>query len=211
MNYEHWCYDIFGKEPNSDPVMVGLLDETYALSKDVMLDYIDRALIDPDIHTLFTKEQIGIGLQIIYSNSCSNIPFCYIQARDEYRRIKAIKNLRFLYLNFFEKYCFAPVNRVGYNLDDGAIGYLCYMLWDIFVLFPGNASKSMIYAAVGVMRSAMNSTNDNCIVSAIHGLGHWASDVPAAVEALKAWLRSPSTENKAVHQYAEHAKTGCIQ
>ena len=96
-------------------------------------------------------------------------------------------------------------------MDDGVIGDLCYMLWDIFVLYPGNASEAMVHAAVDVMRNPMNSKNDNCIVSAIHGLGHWAYNVPSAVEALEEWLRKPSTKNKVILEYAELAKTWRIQ
>lgn len=211
MNYEKWRDDIFGQAPNADPMLVGLLQETYALPKDVALGFINRALIDPEIHRAYSKEQIGIGLQILYSNSYSDFPFCYISAGDEDKRVVAIKNLRFLYENFFERYCTAPVSRVRYGVDDGEIGSLCYMLWDIFVLHPHNASKEMVDAAVDVMKGALNSSNDNCIVSAIHGLGHWVRAVPSAVEVLENWLKSPTTQNIAVCEYAVQAKTGYIQ
>ena len=211
MNYEQWREDLFGQPPDSDPVMVELRDETYALSKELQLDYIDRALLDPDIHTLFNKNQIGIGLQIIYSNSCSDIPFCYINDVEENRRITAFNNLRYLYTNYFEKYCISPVDRVGYNLEDGAIGYLCYMFWDIFPLYHGNATQKIVDAAVAVMQNAIKSKNDNCIVSGLHGLGHWASKTPPAIAAIETWLKMPSTNNPAVLEYARQAKTGCVQ
>ena len=211
MNYNEWREDIFGKPSDSDPVMVELCEETYTISKELQLNYIDRALVDPDIHALFTKDQIGIGLQIIYSNSCSDIPFCYINDVEENRRITAVNNLSYLYRNYFEKYCIAQVDRVGYNLEDGGIGYLCYMFWDIFVLYPGNSTQRMVETAVDVMRSALSSKNENCIVSGLHGLGHWVSDVPSAVELIDNWLKNPTTENKAILEYAGYAKTGCIQ
>lgn len=211
MTYEEWRDQLFGNPADSDPVMLDLHEDMYSLTKEYSLDYIDRCLKDPDVHTLYTKDQIGVGLQIIYDNSCSDLPFCYIQAGAEARRIRAIGNLNFLYSNYFERYCTAPVKRVGYDLDDGRIGYLCYMLWDIFALWPGNASKSMINAAVAVMRNAINSTNDNCIVSAVHGLGHWVSDTLLARDVLDEWLRRPSSNNSAIQEYAEQAKTGCIQ
>jgi hypothetical protein len=211
ITYEQWRNDIFGQDPSSDPVTAELLEETYSVSKEEALDYIDQALTDPTIHTLFSKEQIGIGLNILYSNSCSDFPFSYIQGGDENRRVVAIRNLQYLYSKFFEKYCTFPVHRIGYDLDDGRIGFLCYMLWDIFVLYPGNATKSMIDAAVNVMRDGLKSTNDNCIVSVIHGLGHWASDVPSIRDDLGSWIRNPTTNNEAVLRYAAQAQTGCIQ
>lgn len=209
--YETWRTDVFGQGPGTDPVMAELPQDTYDIPDEIALDYIDRALVDPDIHTLFTKEQIGIGLQTLYDNSCSDFPFAYIQVADESRKVRAITNLSHLYSNFFERYCTSPVNRVGYDLEEGAIGYLCYMLWDIFVLYPGSGTKAMAQATVDVMKQALDSRNDQCVVSAIHGLGHWAEDLPAAVDVLDNWLVDPSTPNTAIREYARLAKTGCIQ
>lgn len=211
MDYVRWRNDIFGQPPGSDPVSVELLAETYSVPPEKAFDFIDLALVDAEIHMLFSKEQIGTGLQLIYVTECGALPFCYTKAGDESRRIKGISNLRHLYSNFFERYCTSPVTRVGYDLTDGAIGYLCYMLWDIFALSPRSASPRMIGTALDVMANALNSTNDHCLVSAIHGLGHWAYDAPQAVQILENWLQNPTTENAAVRKYAREATFGRIQ
>lgn len=210
MDYIRWRDDIFGKHPDSDPVSVGLLAETDDVSPEEMLDHIDRALADPDVHSLHSKEQIGIGLYLIYSNACSDAPFCYLKAGDEARRIRGIRSLVNLYSNYFERYCVAPVTSIGDDQSDGRIGQLCYMLWDVFVLCPDNASPSMVCASLDVMHSGIRSKNENCIVSAIHGLGHWSFDVPQAVTLLREWLRHPTTKNEEVREYAQQATTGCI-
>ncbi|MGM0490822.1 MAG: hypothetical protein ACQESR_29205 [Planctomycetota bacterium] len=201
---------MFGQKPDSDPVMLDLLPETYSLSMDETLDHVDRALDDPEIHDTYSRDQIGIGLQLIYSNSCSNICFCYLEARDELRRVQGIRHLVRLYQNYFDRYCLAPVGDIGNDHLDGGMGYLCYMLWDIFVLYPGNASEAMIAAGLDVMANGIQMKNDNCIVSAIHGLGHWAMDDFRAVQILQQWLRNPTTQNSEVLDYAEQATTGCI-
>ncbi len=211
MNYEQWRIDVFGQAPDHDPVMVELLTETYKMPREELFDYIDRALIDPEIHMLFSKDQIGIGLNLIYSNSCSDFPFCYIDTTDESRKVVGIRNLKYLYLNYFERHCTAPVKDIGNNLDDGEIGVLCYMFWDAFVLYPGNASPLMTDAAIDVMDTALNTTSDNCIVSAIHGLGHWGRHVSEALHVLEQWLRSPTSHNQAIQNYAKQATTGRIQ
>ncbi len=210
MDYVRWRNDIFGKPAGSDAVTVGLLPETYSDPPDEALDHVDRALVDTEIHSLFSKDQIGIGLQLIYSNSCSDLPFCYTEAGDETRRVKGICNLRYLDSNFFDKYCTAPVTRIGNDLTAGPIGYLCHMLWDIFVLHPGNASPRMTAAALDVMAHALESSNDQSIVSAIHGLGHWATDAPRAIQILECWLLRPATRNEAIRAYARQATTGRI-
>ncbi len=61
-----------------------------------------------------------------------------------------------------------------------------------------------------VMGSALNLKNGNCLVSAIHGLGHSALDAPRAKLILQSWLRRPTTQNKFIREYARHATTGQI-
>jgi hypothetical protein len=211
MEYVKWRDDIFGQPVGSDPVTLDLRPEMYSVTSDEHFDHIDQALSDPEIHVLFNADQIGIGLQLIYSNSCSNICFCYIEAGDEARRVSGIAKLVDLYSNYFDRYCLSAVGSIGNDHLDGGIGYLCYMLWDIFVLYPGNASPAMVSAALDVMSNALQMKNDNCIVSAIHGLGHWAFDAPRAPLILRQWLRKPTTTNHAVIAYANEATTGCIQ
>ena len=210
MDYLCWRNEIFGTAPGSDPVCVELAQEVYAVSPEETFDYIDRALVDPEIHTLFSKEQIGVGLQLIYCNTCSNLPFCYTQAGDDARRITGIRNLRYLYANFFDRYCISSIEKVGVYSPDGQVGYLCYMLWDIFLLCPGNASTGMIAAALDVMAAGLGSRNESSIVSVIHGLGHWAADAPRARQILKKWLCGPTTQNRAIVDYARDAVTGNV-
>ena len=215
MEYEHWRDDIFGHPQDSDPVMVELLEETHGLSEGKSLDFIDRALRDPDIHTTFTPQQIGNGLNIIYSSSCSDLPFCYVEGKgnpqSELRKIKSLNNLKYLYINYFATYCKEPVEKIGHFSDFNSMTYVCYMFWDIFVLYPGNATDAVVEAGIGVMEKSLQLDNDNCLVSSIHGLGHRASDTNLATPILDQWLLSPTTENEVVIQYANQARTGCIQ
>jgi len=196
--------------PGSDPVMCELSQEWYAVSRLEAFDHIDRSLVDQEIHTLFSKDQIGVGLQVIYCNTCSDLPLCYTEAGDDSRRIKGIGNLRHLYTNFFDRYCTSDVTSIGYDETDGPIGYVCYMFWDTFVLHPGNASPGMIAAAIDVMAHALATTNESCIVSAIHGLGHWVRGAPQAYEILESWLEEPTTHDRGIYEYARQATTGCI-
>ena len=211
MDYHRWRDDVFGQPPGIGPGSVELLEETHAVQCREALDHIDRALIDPAIHDDFSKEQIGVGLNLIYSNCFSDYAFCYIDEGDESRTVLGIQNLRYLYDNFFQRYCTAPVENIGNEDSDGVMGYVCYMLWDIFVLYPGNITPKMVAAGLRVMEHAINSSNDNCVVSAIHGLGHWVDDAPPVAQILERWLRKPTSENMAVREYAKRATTGCIQ
>lgn len=210
MDYDKWRNELFGQPPDSDPVSLELSSEFFAVLPNRMFDFVDHMLVDRETHALFSKEQIGNAIHLIYSNSCSNLPFLYTTECDHDRRVEGIRNLIHLYQNYFERYCTAPVASIG-NDTDGNIGYICYMFWDVFVLHPGNASQVMKSAAIGVMRTALESRNDNCLASAIHGLGHWALDVREASVVLNQWLRRPTTANARIVQYAHAATSGMIQ
>ena len=211
MNYENWRNELFDHSPEIDPVTFGHSPEFYDVSPSDAFDFVDRMLNDPEVHSLFDKTQLGNGIQTVYSNCCSDLPFLYTTECTEDRRIKGIRNLRKLYINYFERYCTGRVASIENDLSDGPMGYICLMFWDVFVLYPGNGTPRMVSAAVDVMRSVMQSRSDNCLMSAIHGLGHWASDVPEAASVLKQWLTAPTTENSAVVKYAQAATSGMIQ
>lgn len=210
MNYEGWRELIFGQAEDLAPTDVEFSDGSVDAVTTTNFDYIDQALADPEIHQRYSPEQIGIGLQLIYSNCCSNLCFCYVQAGDDDRRVQGIRQMKLLYRNYFDRYCTQPVNNVG-NDFEGWLGYNCYMLWDFFVLYPGNASPAMTAAGLEVMADALTRTNDNSLVSALHGLGHWSLEVPEATTIIMQWQRRPTTTNPEVLQYAAQAATGCIQ
>ena len=68
----------------------------------------------------------------------------------------------------------------------------------------------MVSAVLDVMTNGIYMENDNCIVSEIHGLGHWVVDEAQAVQILQQWLCQPTTQNTNVIDYAKQATTGCI-
>jgi hypothetical protein len=210
LEYSQWRDELFGYPPDSDPFSLERSDQFDDVTPTQAFDFVDRVLLDPEVHNLFSKDQLGIGINTIYCQYCSDLPFLYTTECDEERRVTGIDNLVNLYKNFFERYCTASMAKVGSGAVDGRIGFICYMFWDIFVLYSGNATPKMQSAAISVMRSALDSRNDSCLASAIHGLGHWASDVPEAVIVLKRWLGNPTTENPEILNYARSAMTGRI-
>ncbi len=211
VEYDRWRDELFGHPPDSDHFSLDRSDEFHDVEPDQAFDFIDRILLDTEVHQLFTQEQLGNGINTIYNHCYSSFPDLYTIECDEDRRMIGISNLINLYRNFFERYCTASVVGVGTTEADGSMGSICYMFWDIFILYPGNATPKMQLAAIGVMESVLKSCNESCLVSAIHGLGHWASGMPEAVLVLKLWLENPTTKNPGILNYARSAMTGMIQ
>lgn len=210
MTYRQWLIELYDHPPEIDPVVFEHSTAFYEVPAPQAFDFVDRMLVDPEVHALFSKAQIGNGIHTVYSNCCSELPFLYTTQCDETRRTSGISNLVHLYENFFERYCTANLKHVGDYEADGPLGFICYMLWDVFVLYPGNATPRMIDAALNVMQSALESRNESCLASAIHGLGHWALEVPEAVSVLQHWLAKPTTDNPQLLDYARTATSGRI-
>jgi hypothetical protein len=210
MNYPEWREQLFNHPLGSDPASLVHVDAFYDLLPGQTFDFVDHVLVDPEVHHIFSRDQLGIGINTIFSNCCSNLPFLYTTACDEDRRVQGISNLSNLYKNYFDRYCTGTVTEIGNTEIDDRMGFICYMFWDIFVLYPGNASLPMQAAAIQVMQTVLTTSNEYCLVSAIHGLGHWTFDVPAAVMALNTWLQKPTTNNAVILNYANIATTGRI-
>lgn len=210
MNYEQWRDELFDHPPDITPCFQEHSTAFFEVPPYQAFDYVDRVLLDQDIHSMFSKDQLGNGINTIYAPGCSDLARLYTTECDEHRRIKGIANLVNLYRNYFERYCTAAVVSIDNYKADGEMGLICYMFWDVFDLYPGIATPAMTSAAVNVMETALDSSNDNCLVSAIHGLGHWAFYVPEAITVLRQWLRRPTTNNREVLQYARTGTTGMI-
>jgi len=213
MNYQQWRDQLFGQPEQADPVCAEMSPEFDRLPRDRAFDYIDQVLVDAEIHQRFSRNQIGFGLNYIFSNSCSDLPFCYLRC-PESRIIKGIQNLNYLYQNYFDRYCFASsqsIQEIGAIQAGDRLEFLCYMFWDLFVVYPGSASPSVIAASLEVMSAALDRKNGNAIVSAIHGLGHWALHDQRAITILEQWLANSNTQNPVIRNYALQAKTGYIQ
>lgn len=99
MDYEQWRDELFGQPPDFDPVMVEHSRKFYYVPPEQAFDYIDRILVDRDGYSMFTKEQFGNGLNYLFSNSCSDLPFLYTTECSEARQLKEIRGLINLYRN----------------------------------------------------------------------------------------------------------------
>lgn len=210
MEYTEWRDDLFGQPQGIDIFDVECRQETYQLSPDENLEHVNRMLEDQEIHQLYSRDQIGVGLQLIFDNTHAGIAECYIHCSNELMRLAGIRNIRKLYENYFARYCTIPITRIGYDIEH-AIDYHCHMQWEILPLYRGGVLPDEAAAILDVLRGAIEMSHDHCIVSAIHGLGHWVDDEPRAAEVLEQWLRNATTTNPVILEYAHDAKTGYIQ
>jgi hypothetical protein len=89
------------------------------------------------------------------------------------------------------------------------------MWWDLLPIAgaPGDPSRRTFdRAAVDVMADVLALDAVACQESALHGLGHWRSAYPDAVEAIvDRFLASATRARPELVAYARSARSGCVQ
>jgi hypothetical protein len=205
MNYLDWRNELFNRNICDDPVTMEMTEDFHKVSDINKFKFLTEALNDNEIISSFNRRQIGIGLNYLFHNCCSDYPYIFRTTS-----AKNILHLNILYEKYFLAFCTSPIkDRIGAETDD-SIDWLCYMFWDIFIIFPGFDTADHINYSYKVMTKQLHSTNEQIICSSIHGLGHFAFYDNRSEIILNNWLKSPTTKNEILINYAEIAKSGMI-
>jgi hypothetical protein len=182
----------------------------------------------------YSNDQIGLGLNFIFNNSCSNMTHDFKAANVPFdRKIKALYCLFALFRDVLNPRC-VEVESAFSQAPLSEINYICYMLWDITPLstasdfmFTESILKSELeqkpyknsklenhnfYAAIAdVMKKCLYLSNPACIESGLHGLGHLATSYPnIAVPIIDDFLKKGKKSTGSLINYAKMARTGMI-
>lgn len=165
----------------------------------------------------FSEKQIALGLNYMFNSTSSDMAF-FIRdgAIGEQRKIETIQSIKWLYKDCFNRRC-APVlswiDEKGHNALNGA----CYMLWDVIPItyLPEERRKSTekYFAAIlDVLENVLYLSNDACVESGLHGLGHMFYEFPEQIARIidNFILKRPDTRAELL-QYAQNARTGHVQ
>lgn len=94
--------------------------------------FIETLLVKPgeDLRP-FSDDQVAIGLEYIFNNSCSNLTHDFKEADVPVeRRVKALRSLINLFREVYEPRC-APQLSAGARESVSLINGQCYMFWDV--------------------------------------------------------------------------------
>jgi hypothetical protein len=197
--------------------------------------FLETLFLNPkeDLKT-YSDDQIGLGLNFIFNNSCSNMTHDFKAADVPFdRKIKAIKSLFALFRDVLNPR--TPEVLSAFSQEKlSKIGYICYMFWDITPLSsayglsfweakmkteaegePYKISKlenHNFHAAIAhVMKQCLDLSNPACVESGLHGLGHLAFNHPKiAVPIIDNFLKNGKYKNESLINYAKMARTGMI-
>jgi hypothetical protein len=214
--YAEWLLFVFDRPVTPNGWYFDLEEPTFTAVASELAVLVDHTLENcgRDL-ARFSNEQVYHGLNYIFSNSCSDVVFSLMdESVPTALRLRAIATIKILYRDCFNQRC-APV--LG-NIDEpgsNPLNSICYMLWDTSPLgyWENRPNKDVFYCAVvEVMAEALNSSNPACVESALHGLGHTQSYyTEKVIEVIDSYLRRNVFVSPQLKEYAQHAKSGCIQ
>jgi hypothetical protein len=162
----------------------------------------------------FTDAQLNQGFWFLVSSGNSNYMCCLTNASVSWpARKRALRAFVPLFREVMATRCTPSLS----HLDEPgtALNSACYMWWDIVLLCPpldARQPREPIHDEVlAVLAELLEIPHDACRESALHGLGHWALNDPAAKTVIDAFLARPDGLRPELLAYARAARTGCIQ
>ncbi|MDZ7879662.1 MAG: hypothetical protein U5L45_18435 [Saprospiraceae bacterium] len=165
---------------------------------------------------IYSNDQIGLGFNYIFNNSCSNMTHDIREADVPFdRKISLLENLFSLFKEVFNERCLTETSAYAAVLSP-PLNNICYMFWDVTPLsywgnIPKTERKDYYEAIAMVMQRCLSLKNPACVESGLHGLGHMVSEQPnIAVPIIDAFLAKPKNPSSKIIKYAKQARTGMI-
>lgn len=197
---EDWRFDFELIEPDLSG------EEIVAFTKRMLENY------ETDL-TKYSDWQLALGVEYIFSNTCSNISFFLRDGpSDIQERVEAIKALKVFSKQCLNTRCEPLLGHLSESKNK--LNYLCYMLWDVTPLTYCEQikEKKEIYDAVAdVMKFSLSLSNIACIESGLHGLGHLELYYDEAPNIVRQFMNNNPGVDKRLLEYAENAEKGHVQ
>ena len=209
--FEQWIDGIFD-HPVTEPAWFWDLDaDTCVEDDETNADYLARLFTDSDrLLRRFDNGQVGQGLNMIVSNSCSDHAFSIVGGHAPWHaRQRAIRSI----YDVYSKRCAQGLGHL--DEGDNPLNMICYMWWDVFPAWidPKDATRaSEADGYIGVMERCLSLKHHACLEGALHGLGHWQLYFPEKVEpVIDQFLRERNDLRPELVRYARCARNGAVQ
>ena len=161
----------------------------------------------------YSDWQIGLGVDYIFNNSCSDLSFILRDGPVVIdKRVAAIRAFKTFFEKCLNKRC---ISVLGHLSEPGnMLNHFCYMVWDATPLTycEQTLEKNEIYSAVAeVMEYSLSLDNIACVESGLHGLGHLGLYYDNAPKIVRKFVSSRKVTDKRLIAYAKQAEKGCVQ
>jgi len=213
--FEAWVRHVFDHEVG-DPAWYFSIDaDIWDAPHSLSAAYMTRLFEDPLPQlAAYTDAQLNQGFWYLVSNGGSIHMFALLdEAVPLGDRIRCVRAIYPLFASLFAARC---TPHLSHQDEPGSspLNSACYMWWDLIPVVPkpGDWARAAFDLAVlEVMERTLSLDSPACQESALHGLGHWASDYPVHVEAIVGrYLKAHSALREDLRRYAQRARKGAV-
>lgn len=161
----------------------------------------------------YNDEQIGMGLNYVMSNSVSNVP--HMANEPSVPLDEAMKMMAAMPRLWHD--CIGPrlaSVRDPIGSSGTRLGFVCYMWFDVWPTFwIMRNSPPWQQALWNVFREMLQVPFREVQIAALHGIGHHINflDQPAVDQAIASLMRRVGRDDEELTNYAQAARTGCVQ
>jgi len=212
--YQDFIKFLFDREECNGDWRFDLEPEEPDLSGEEVVEYVQRMLknYESDLAN-YTDWQLGLGIDYIFNNSCSDLSF-YLRdgPAPVDKRVAAILALKVFFEKCLDKRCVPSLSHLSEK--GNKLNQFCYMVWDITPLTycEETFEKQEIYSAVAeVMKYSLSLDNIACIEGGLHGLGHLELYFEEAPIIVREFINSYQGSDKRLLEYARNAEQGYVQ
>ena len=192
------------------------VDELVPLDDETTLEFMQH-LFRHSGHLLETNsdQQVVLGIDYLCNNAISD--YMYLTEEPKLpleKRLAVVESIYFVFQDVFETRCRRELASNSES-DFTKIDLVCYMYWEVcaagFPLFREDCDPKYAAVILDLMERCLTLKNPACIESALHGLGHLVDYNNQARVVIEKFIRNNPNADIAILNYAEAAKTGCIQ
>lgn len=134
------------------------------------------------------------------------------------KRIDCVSSIGDLYKDLFNTQCSRFLSSGIKEMPDdvSVLNTICYMWWDLFAASPQSdapSQRKIEQSIIDLLESLLRTDHAAIQESALHGLGHAHYKAPSQIEEIiDRFLKDKQQAlSNALREYAQSARTGCIQ
>jgi hypothetical protein len=214
--FQDWVRHVF-EHPVTNPQWHFDLDaDCWNGSPSTTADYLARCFEAADaLLSPFSDAQVNQGLWYLANGSSSDHMFALVDEGAPWPlRRRAIQAMYDLFDQCLARRCSPHLMHLD-ETESSPVNMICYMWWDLLPIGsrPDEPSLADVDAeCLSVMERILGLDSDACRESALHGLGHWATDYPERVgEIIDRWMRNTTHLRPELQDYALAARHGSVQ
>ncbi|HEX7858725.1 MAG TPA: hypothetical protein VF773_00200 [Verrucomicrobiae bacterium] len=221
MNFDEWIKFVFDR-PVANPAWYWHdeeFDSTPDLEPARFIDYGTRLFNNSaELLKPFSDAQINDGLYLLISNNCSDQIFAIKNQNTPLEaRLDFLNGIFALNRDCFDPRCTPHLSHLDRSETPAHVSRLnsiCYMWWDIFIIFGDRDDKSLEplnKMCLSVMDRSLTLSNIAVLEGALHGLGHFANYYKeTSANIIDRFLHSSRTLPEPLLNYARGARTGGV-